>query len=293
MAGRGRCAFLLALAAGALIAAPAPAGAATTIGETFVPTVDCGNPNSSFFQTTDPTAGPSWTIPVAGVITSWSFQAAAGADEIVRLKVGRTAGTHIYTTVARSNKETTPAGTVGTFLTRISTQAGDMIGFLHQSGGRCAGGGPGGVLHFTNPGDPGPGETNFYGSSMNFKLDISAQLEPDADNDGFGDETQDACPSLAATQLECVPPETTITQPPPAKTRKSSVTMAFDSSEPGSTFGCSVDGGPFTACTSPATFSISKGTHTIAVQATDGVGNVDPTPATATTKRKKKKKKHH
>jgi hypothetical protein len=33
-----------------------------------------------------------------------------------------------------------------------------------------------------------------------------ADVEPDADRDGFGDETQDQCPSEAATQGACVKP---------------------------------------------------------------------------------------
>ncbi len=291
MNGRRRLVILVAMAAGALSAQAAPAGAATTIGETFVPNVDCGNGNSSFYQRANPTAGPSWQVPSNGVITSWSFQAAAGADEVVRLKVGRAAGTNIWTTVGRSDKALTAAGTLGTFPTRITAQAGDVIGFMHQSGGPCATGAAGGGINFTNPGDPGVGETNSYGSSGAFKLDISAQLEPDADRDGFGDETQDACASSAATQLECVPPDTMITQPPPAKTKKAAVTIGFASSEEGATFECSLDGGSFTACASPATFSVGKGTHTVAIKATDAAGNADESPATATWKRKKKKKK--
>lgn len=32
---------------------------------------------------------------------------------------------------------------------------------------------------------------------------VSAVIEPDADNDGFGDETQDQCPQSATTQAPC------------------------------------------------------------------------------------------
>src|SRR5688572_10783073 len=226
MIGRTRLAVFTALTAGALIA-PASAPAAVTIGETFVPNIACGGANGTWLQSTDPTAGPSWAAPTNGVITEWSWQAAA-ADETLRLKVARAAGTNLFTTIGRSDPGTVTANTLGTFPTRISVQAGDVIGVLHASGSLCARnqtqGGAGGIVHFAQPSNPGVGETNFYGASApTFKLDISAQLEPDADNDGFGDETQDVCPSLASTQLECVPPDTTITQPPPAKTRKKAV----------------------------------------------------------------------
>jgi hypothetical protein len=41
------------------------------------------------------------------------------------------------------------------------------------------------------------------------ELLVAASIEPDADGDGFGDETQDACPSQAGTQGQCV------SNPPP------------------------------------------------------------------------------
>src|SRR5581483_12213205 len=37
-------------------------------------------------------------------------------------------------------------------------------------------------------------------------LDISAQLEPDADHDGYGDQTQDKCYTDPSTQLACPRP---------------------------------------------------------------------------------------
>jgi hypothetical protein len=40
------------------------------------------------------------------------------------------------------------------------------------------------------------------------ELLVQADIEPDADGDGFGDETQDGCPSQGGTQGACVPPDT-------------------------------------------------------------------------------------
>ena len=40
------------------------------------------------------------------------------------------------------------------------------------------------------------------------ELLVQANIEPDADGDGFGDETQDGCPSQGGTQGACVPPDT-------------------------------------------------------------------------------------
>ena len=80
------------------------------------------------------------------------------------------------------------------------------------------------------------------------------------------------------------PPETSITKAPPGKVKSRrfpvSVRLEFSASEPGSTFACRIDSGPLQGCASPATLKLGKGKHTIAVQATDGSGNADASPAT-------------
>jgi hypothetical protein len=79
------------------------------------------------------------------------------------------------------------------------------------------------------------------------------------------------------------PPETTIDSGPADGATLSSgdASFAFSSSEPDSTFWCSLDGGAYAACTSPmAPATLSEGQHTFAVVATDAAANNDPTPAT-------------
>ena len=91
-------------------------------------------------------------------------------------------------------------------------------------------------------------------------------------------------------------PETTITKAPKrkVKTKKKKKVKAkfeFISTEPGSTFTCSLDGKPFAPCSSPHTVKVKKGKHGLEVVATDAAGNADATPAAYSWKVKKKKKR--
>src|SRR5207249_1245649 len=57
----------------------------------------------------------------------------------------------------------------------------------------------------------------------------------------------------------------------------------FDSSEEGSAFTCTLDGLPYTPCTSPVSLNgLAPGDHSFTVAATDFAGNTDPSPATRT-----------
>ena len=78
------------------------------------------------------------------------------------------------------------------------------------------------------------------------------------------------------------PPETQIDSGPSGTITTSSASFTFSADE-ASTFQCALDGAALSACTSPKTFSgLANGSHTFQVQATDLVGNVDPSPATST-----------
>jgi hypothetical protein len=82
--------------------------------------------------------------------------------------------------------------------------------------------------------------------------------------------------------VDITPPQTSISDGPAASTAATSATFSFNSSETGSTFQCQLDGGTWTTCTSPQSYtSLAVGTHTFGVRATDAAGNLDPTPATS------------
>ncbi|HEX5749041.1 MAG TPA: Ig-like domain-containing protein [Archangium sp.] len=75
-------------------------------------------------------------------------------------------------------------------------------------------------------------------------------------------------------------PETAIDSGPSDTTSERTATFEFSSNEPGVTYECSLDGAPFTPCTSPVTFTnLADGEHTFRVRARDAAGNVDASPA--------------
>jgi hypothetical protein len=85
--------------------------------------------------------------------------------------------------------------------------------------------------------------------------------------------------------VDTEPPETTLTLGPTGTIATDSAIFAFTSSEEGS-FECRLDSsgpGGWAACASPQSYSsLADGPHGFEVRATDGVGNVDPTPAVDT-----------
>ena len=82
---------------------------------------------------------------------------------------------------------------------------------------------------------------------------------------------------------DTTPPQTTIDANPADPTASTSGSFDFSSDEGSSTFECRIDGGAWSACTSPKSYtSLTDGSHTFDVRATDAAGNTDGTPATYT-----------
>jgi hypothetical protein len=87
---------------------------------------------------------------------------------------------------------------------------------------------------------------------------------------------------ITATGTASAAPETTIDAGPAegSTTNNRRPTFAFTSSEPGSTFACSLDGEPLAECESPQTLDpVADGPHAFAVTAIDLLGIPDETPA--------------
>ena len=86
--------------------------------------------------------------------------------------------------------------------------------------------------------------------------------------------------------LDATAPQTQVDSGPSGLTNDSSPSFAFSSSEGGSSFECRLDSSQaqdWQGCTSPKSYSsLSDGSHTFEVRATDPAGNADPTPASRT-----------
>jgi hypothetical protein len=191
------------------VAITAQVQAATTVGQTFVPSVGCGD-GYTFLQSSSP--GAQYAVPTPGVITAWSHEAPpTDAHTSAKLKVGRLAAANTFTIVGDSPLKPIVAGQLNTFTdVSIPVQAGDVIGIFFgpiadmEPTKLCARAvpEPGWTIHL-QLGDLPPGSTTeFLPPEPGGALDVSARLEPDCDNDGFGDETQDT-DTLSCNPINC------------------------------------------------------------------------------------------
>jgi hypothetical protein len=284
-----------------------PAEAAVTVGSDLTRPADLGVgcPNGAAectFAQTNP-AG-QFVSPIDGVIVRWRVKGSSGISaEMVRLRVIRPAAAPgAFLGAGRSEPgllpATPPPAQIYMFATRLPVRAGDRVGLdgpapfisvwnADPAAGAFSSWGP----ELEEGGSGRPPDTSFSGELL-----VNADVEPDADCDELGDETQDS--SIDPHGCDRDPPDTTVTKAPKdkVKTKKKWATVSFEftASEPGSTFECSLDGGPFDPCASPVTERVRakrKATlHEFQVRATDPAGNADPTPATDDFKLKRKRR---
>ncbi len=295
----------LGLAAVAIsIALPAGADASKTVGSTLANPVDASatvcdgvEPCTESIAGLGPAAIATGgaTVPTDGVIVKWRFKRGIGMayDASFRLIRGGVGA-------GQSTAESVPSAGTYEFATRLPAKAGDQIGIDLPSvplfGVQAAHAGLGGDLldEWSPPLPEGSTAAPLNDDKPNVELLINAELEPDADGDGFGDETQDACPTNAATQLACAAgaPETTITKAPKKKSKKTKATVEFTGNPVGSVFECSLDFVAYRSCTSPLKLKgLKKGKHTLLVRAVAfGIPDASPASAKFTVKKKKKRK---
>jgi len=169
------------------------------------------------FLQADAATAPYEVPSPGGVITSWSHRGRSGSGGSGRLHIWREApGVFSFTLVGASVVEDfNAAGLVDSFLTRLPVSTGDKLGLRAAEMGAvgCIYGGMSGDDVYANlGGEPSfGGETSFGIIAGDNLVNVSAVLEPDADGDGFGDESQDGCPGQSGPDDGCPSPSS----PPP------------------------------------------------------------------------------
>jgi hypothetical protein len=93
----------------------------------------------------------------------------------------------------------------------------------------------------------------------------------------------DPTPASRTWTVDTVAPSTVIDASPPVNSNSTSASFSFSADEPGVTFTCKLDGGSYTACTSPKSLTgLSEGEHTFTVQGNDPAGNTETQPPSFT-----------
>jgi hypothetical protein len=89
--------------------------------------------------------------------------------------------------------------------------------------------------------------------------------------------------TFTTAAADTTPPDTVIDPGPSGTVTSSKAKFYFHSTEPNSTFRCSLDSAQYSACTSPKQYTgLANGPHTFQVYATDAAGNRDLDPASST-----------
>jgi len=193
-----------------LLLTAASAKASVTVGSSLRQRADLAvrcDATCTELQTARP-GGTGLTIPVAGVITRWRLRAATSGT--VRLRVLRPVGDGTFATVGLSEpQKLAQAHDPGqdaqyTFTARLSVQVGDQIALDHERGAAA-------IFHSYGQ-DASYAAASFRpqpavdvpaapaAAAIGRELLLNADIERDADGDGFGDESQDNCPAIANDQ---------------------------------------------------------------------------------------------
>jgi len=210
---------LLAAAGALLLLAPA-GNAATVFGSRLIQEPNT-NPCTTlcslvdFTHPVDPNGDPdSSGAPVSGVITKFRIRAVGeGGPHNVTFRLGSlsniaadrssalatSAGTGPTATVPADNGVDFPITEVAG---RLPVQPGQHLAIDEQDVKAIyASSGDKDTYQFNSPLVDGQGPRG--SDAVTEELLVQAVIEPDADHDGFGDETQDACPTQATTQGAC------------------------------------------------------------------------------------------
>jgi hypothetical protein len=194
-------AALAAAAASLLTLGSAGAAASQEVGSTCV--ANESRPNATAIVLyTDGSLSPQPNVYPGGVITRWRVQAPPDQAPIrQRLIVNRQVGEEDDSKVGESAIETVGPG-MNEFVTRVPAPDYAHVGLTGPDGALFCDHVSGSTAGLVE-GAWAIGETRHFQVEVHVSVPVVAIVEPDRDNDGYGDETQDGCPQGAAYQTEC------------------------------------------------------------------------------------------
>lgn len=218
--------------AAALLALPASASAATTFGADLTqsvavltdpaPCTSAVGQDCSFFTLTKTSGATETGSPIDGVLTSVRVKTANPAMTMaVRVLRAQPSPPLSFLNVGPETLISLPAYTVvaGGHITEVTDlhqpiSAGDRLGlgwtqpsgsavFVNASNGTTANCG---MRQGSTGAHPVDTSATYSNTPCQFEMLVQATVEPDADHDRFGDETQDQCPTNAITRGPCPTP---------------------------------------------------------------------------------------
>jgi hypothetical protein len=207
--------FAVALACGSVAAAPAPVvlgqvgSASTTEGAT-----GWGGCKCTVAQMQSPTGSP-YTIPYDGVIVSSGTYVGTTveAGDTVQVQTVRKTGATTGTVISEGTAHgllSLPTGAVSRFLDRLPAHAGDVLAarfhdsplisstaFFFKSTSAAD------ETEFSEPAVATGGSLAGNPTTAARRVNLEAVLEPDEDQDGYGDASQDLCPGSPIAAAAC------------------------------------------------------------------------------------------
>jgi hypothetical protein len=218
-----------------VLGSAASAEAAVTIGSDLsssgVPD-NCNPAGCQFTNMQTVLPGRQVSSPISGVVVRWRVRSAGGS---VRLRIVRPVEGGLFSGLARSEIVNVTSGEVQEFPTRLPIEAGNLIGIdgFDTTAFRGFRDAPGAFVQSWYPLQiPEDGTPSNDGGLADFELLLNADIEPDADADGFGDESQNI----------------TFSKTPKKKTKSRNATFQF-TGPPNAE--CRIDKKAFKPCTSP------------------------------------------
>jgi hypothetical protein len=149
------------------------------------------------------TPGIVSAVQTEGVLTSWSYESNPGSTGTVQLKILQPLGGDQYLLRAQDVAHPVVTG-LNTFSVRLAVRVGDRIAIATTGDDTPACGiKPPDWTVGSSYASLALGSSGPFPTGTGLSVDLAAREEADLDHDGFGDTTQDKCPSDATTQGTC------------------------------------------------------------------------------------------